>query len=235
MSPLPPNSFCRLELRTTDVESARTFYTTLLGHDRATIWPLHEQARARGAVPHWLGHLNMGDPERLAIVLGNFVSRGAMQLGPTIAADDRGHFVVIRDPGGAIVALSAPMNPPADPVPHVAWSALNTSNALTARRNYHELLGWDIADVATASAHGPFYEFSFTRGSPRAGAIADIAGRQGIHPHWLYFFSVPSVDEAMAATRRAGGTAFDAGVGLSGERLAVCEDPQGAAFGVVAE
>lgn len=233
MSSAVPNSFCRIELRTTEVESARTFYTTLFGHDRATIWPLHEQARARGAVPHWLGHVDVGDPQRLTGTLRDFIARGAVQLGPVMATDDRGHFVVIRDPGGAILSLNAPLNRPMDAAPAAAWSVLNTNNALIARTNYHELLGWDVVDAATASVHGPFYDFSFTRGSPPAGAIVDIVGRPGIHPHWLHFFNVASVDEAMAVTRRAGGTAFDAGLVSSGKRLAVCEDPHGAAFGVI--
>jgi len=225
--------FCRFELRTIDVVAARAFYNTLLDDDRATIWPLHEQARARGAVPHWLGHVNIGDPEQLIFTLREFAARGATPLGPTIATDDRGHFAVIRDPAGAILALAAPPNPMAPPMPEVAWSVLNTSDALTACTNYHELLGWDIAEVATASPHGPYREFSYNAGLPRVGAIADIAGRPEVHPHWLHFFRVASVDEAMMVTRRAGGTAFDAGLGPSGEYLAVCEDPQGAAFGVM--
>jgi len=226
--------FCRVELRTTDVNAARAFYATLFGHDRAAIWLLHEQARARGAVPHWLGHINVGDTARLAAVTNEFVTRGAVQLGPALATDDRGHFTVLRDPGGAIVALAAPPQPGSAPVLEVAWSVLNTNNVAVARANYRALYGWDIAESATVGPHGAYHEFSSSAAaSARVGALADIAGRPGVHAHWLHFFRTESLDDAVAATRRAGGTALDLTPGPSGARIAVCEDPQGAAFGLI--
>src|SRR5687767_10743075 len=92
--------FTRLELRTTDPDAARAFYRTILGHDRAVIWPLHEQALARGARPHWLGQLGVPDVERAAT---DFEGRGAMRLGPTQTRSDGTQIAVVRDPGGAIV------------------------------------------------------------------------------------------------------------------------------------
>ncbi len=226
--------FCRFELRTTDVDSARAFYAALFGHDRAAIWLLHEQARARGAVPHWLGHLNVGDAARLDAVTSTFVTRGAMRLGPTFTTDDRGHFAVLRDPGGAIVALAAPPQPVTAPALDVGWRVLNTTNITLARANYGELFGWDIADVSTVGPHGPYHEFSYGADThARVGALADIAGRLGVHAHWLYFFTTGSLSEAVETTRSAGGTALELPVARSGPRMAVCEDPQGAAFGLV--
>src|SRR5882672_3356246 len=94
--------FCRFDLRTTDADAARVFYARILGHDRAVIWPLHEQALARGARPHWLGQIGVEDAERVA---ASFVERGATQLGPTRPTPDGGEAVVLRDPGGALVAV----------------------------------------------------------------------------------------------------------------------------------
>jgi predicted enzyme related to lactoylglutathione lyase len=41
---------------------------------------------------------------------------------------------------------------------------------------------------------------------------------------------VDSLDPAIAATRAAGGLVLDPVVAPSGERICVCDDPQGAAF-----
>jgi predicted enzyme related to lactoylglutathione lyase len=226
--------FCRFELRTTDVPAARAFYAELFGHDRAAIWQLPEPARARGAVPHWLGHLDLGDAARRADATSAFIARGAVQLGPTFTTDDRGQFAILRDPGGAMVALAASPHADATPVLEVPYCVLNTSDAAAARANYSALFGWDIAESATTGAHGAYHEFSYRADAPaRVGAVSDIAGRPGIHAHWLFFFRTDAIERAVAHTRRAGGTVHDLPVGPDGARIALCDDPQGAAFGLI--
>ena len=90
---------CRFELRTTDADAARAFYGSILGHERSVIWPLHEQALARGARPHWLGQIGVegSDFDRVADA---FVARGATRLGPTLLRADGSQTAVLRDPGG---------------------------------------------------------------------------------------------------------------------------------------
>ncbi len=157
-----------------------------------------------------------------------------MRLGPTFTTDDRGTFAVLRDPGGAVVAVAAPSQGGAAPVLPVAWSVLNTSKVATARTNYGELFGWDIADVATDGPHGAYHVFSYGGEMPApVGAFADIAARPGVHAHWLHFFSTDTLNNAVTFTREAGGTVLDVSPGPSGARMVVCEDPQGAAFGLV--
>jgi hypothetical protein len=220
--------FCRLALRTTDADAARAFYPTVLGHDRAEIWPLHEQALARGARPHWLGHLEVGDVERATAA---FVDRGAMRLGPAQPTGDGGQTAVLRDPGGAIVAVSTP--PPSSASVAAAWHLLNTTNAAEAMVNYHELFGWEVKERVEIPPHGAFHPFAWQAGGPSVGAITDITGIPGRHAHWLFFFAVDALEPAIAATRGAGGLVLDPIVLPSGERVCVCDDPQGAAFALL--
>lgn len=70
-------------------------------------------------------------------------------------------------------------------------------------------------------------------GQPTIGMISDIAGRPEVHPHWLFLFAVPSLDAAVARVRSLGGIAIGPTALPNGARVAVCDDPQGAAFGLI--
>jgi predicted enzyme related to lactoylglutathione lyase len=222
--------FFRVELRTTDADAARAFYGKILGHDRAVIWPLHEQALARGARPHWLGNLGVPDVERATAA---FVARGATQLGPPRPANDGRQVSVLRDPGGAIVALSTPPPASANASIEAAWHVLNTNDATRAIENYRELFGWEVQDRVEIPGQGMFHPFAWQAGEKSAGVIADITGMPGRHPHWLFFFRVEALEPAMDATRAAGGLVLAPIVLPTGERICACDDPQGAAFALI--
>ncbi len=229
------SAFCRFDLRTTDAVAARAFYTRVFGHDRMTIWPLHEQALARGARPHWLGRIAVEDLEATAIA---FVERGAERFGPTIAMSDGGKATVLRDPGGAVVAVGTPPEGAAAEAARggasdVVWYVLNTRDAARALATYGELFGWSFGEPRALGAHGTFRELAWRAGAESAGMISDIADRPGVHPHWLFCFETASLTEALATVRAAGGLALDPVELPNGARLAVCDDPQGAAFGLI--
>jgi predicted enzyme related to lactoylglutathione lyase len=226
----PMVKFSRWELRTTDANAARGFYTKIFGHDRAVIWPLHEQALARGARPHWLGHLGVPDVERATAA---FVERGAATLGPAPPTVEGGQAAVLRDPGGAIVALSTP--PPSNVTANVepAWYLLHSNGAQRAIVNYRELFGWEVKERLEVPAQGVVHPFAWHPGGPSVGAITDITGMPGRHPHWLFFFRVDALEPVIAITRAAGGLVLDPITQPSGERVCVCDDPQGAAFALL--
>jgi uncharacterized protein len=157
-------------------------------------------------------------------------SLSAMRLGPTQPTGDGGHAVVLRDPGGAVVAVATPPPANAEARVDVVWHVLNTNAVARATANYRELFGWELTDRVGLGAHGSFQRFAWHAGGASVGAIADIAARPGVHAHWLFFFEVDALEPAIAATRAAGGVALDPIVVPSGERVCVCDDPQGAAF-----
>jgi hypothetical protein len=217
--------FCRFDLRTTDAGGAREFYARVLGHDRSVIWPLHEQARARGAQPHWLGTLGVEDAERVATA---FVERGATRLGPTLPTSDGGQSVILRDPGGAVLAVAT--RPRENTESGVVWHVLHTNDAVQATTNYVEQVGWEPTERVDLGAPGIFQQFAWHAGGDSVGAIGDIAARPGVHPHWLFFFAVDALDPALLAVRTAGGAPMEPTKLPSGQRVCVCHDPQGAAF-----
>jgi predicted enzyme related to lactoylglutathione lyase len=147
---------------------------------------------------------------------------------------------VIRDPGGAVVALAKP--PPAASErgagasrPDVVWHHLNTLDVERAKANYAELLGWEFKEPFELEGVGAVHPFSWQPGGPAVGSMADIANRAGVHPHWLFHIRVAALGPALETVRASGGLALPPLVLPSGNRVAACDDPQGAAFAVLEE
>ena len=226
------NRFFKVLLRTSDVASARAFYDSVLGPDVGEIVPLHEVAVARGAKPHWLGHLEV---ENVDAAILAFTRRGAERLSPTWVNPEGIEGATMRDPGGAVLALARrPAERPTSAVPRrhpeVVFCDLNTQGVEQAKVNYAELFGWAVTGALDLGPLGTFFEFAWESDGGPVGAMSDIATRPGVHPHWLFHFRVDAVETAIEAVRAGGGSLVRALALPSGERLAVCDDPQGAAF-----
>jgi predicted enzyme related to lactoylglutathione lyase len=225
--------FFRVQLRTLDVDAARTFYASVLDSRALHMVPLHEQAIARGARPHWLGFILVEDVARAAEL---FTQRGAAPLGPKWVNPDGLEAAVMRDPGGAIVALGKPaghadeLARAAGPTSEVVSCTLNTADVERARTIYQALFGWSFQEPLELGPLGRLHPFGFRPGAAPVSAMLDTAGRAGVHPHWLFHFRVEALEPAIERVREAGGSALPTMRLPNGERLAVCDDPQGAAF-----
>lgn len=221
--------FFQVQLRTSDVKAARTFYRALLGEGPLNVVELHEQAVARGARPHWLGYLEVDQVEDKA---REFITRGASALGPTWVNPEGLEAAVLRDPGGAIVAIAkpSPQTLAHEFGPHVMAYTLNTADVARAKTNYAELFGFEFHAALDLGELGVLHPFSFSAGGEPTGMMIDIAGRSGVHPHWLFHFRVGSLDAALALVEAHGGKALPPIVFPNGARVAVCDDPEGAAF-----
>lgn len=228
VSAVRPPRFSRYLLRTTDVEAAAAFYDAVLDHRGDGILPLHESAIARGARPHWLGHVQVGHGGAVDTMITRFVERGAMHLGPPPGVAD---FAIFRDAGGAIVAVTGNA---AESSSRVVWHQLSTLDPQRAAANYSALFGWSFAeneiDLGTLGRHR---RFAFDAGESFIGQVSGIEGRPEVHAHWLFFFAVPSLDLAVDRVRTKEGTVLGPIEFSNGARVAVCEDPQGAAFGLI--
>jgi predicted enzyme related to lactoylglutathione lyase len=216
--------FCRYELRTTHVDAASAFYAELLGRTDLIVRELPVSAQARGAPPHWLGYLSVAEQGGSVAALQRWNAHGAMPIGARV-----GNGAVVRDPGGAALALT-------DSVElvdaGVALHVLHTPDAARAAQLYAELFGWVLSGRIELGAVS-FQQFAWRADEPSAGLIGDIAGRPGVHPQWQYFFGVSELDAALAIVRKRGGLVIGPTELSDGSRVAACDDPQGAAFGLI--
>ena len=231
---VPMSRFFRYQLRTTDVAAAHAFYARVLGVDDATIVPLHEEALSRGARPHWLGFLDF-TPREVDVASLALVERGGQPLGPKWLNPEGLEAQVVRDPGGAVVALARSHRQHGGGATEhdIAWHILNTRDVELAKANYTEAFGWHFLEPLKLEDGGVLHPFAWTHGGPEVGAFYDIAGRPEVHPHWLFHFRVPSLGEALTAVKKGGGLAIGPLTLPSGDAIAVCDDPQGAAFALL--
>lgn len=124
------------------------------------------------------------------------------------AGAQRIHGNVLRDPLGAVFAVTDRLEEA--PSPPIVWHQLNTTDVARAKRFYAEAFAWTDTEPANVSIH----DFA--------------ASMPGVHTAWLFHFRVADLDATIAKVKAAGG--FVAGVSElpGGDRLAVCDDPQGA-------
>jgi|HubBroStandDraft_6_1064221.scaffolds.fasta_scaffold55544_3 predicted enzyme related to lactoylglutathione lyase len=232
--------FCRYDLRTTDPEAARRFYADVLGLDLTgapsdgepsmlAVWLLHEQARARGAPPHWLGHIGVTDVDAS---VERLLELGSERLGATVRASDGAVYATLRDPSGAVVAVRADTRRPRGSP--VAWHQLHTRDLDRAWATYSDLFGWTHTETLdVADPMGGYRMFAWEGAEKSVGSMANTARAHGVHAHWLYSFSVTDIEGAMNRVRAHGGKAPEGAIALpNGDRIAPCEDAQGAAFGL---
>ncbi|MEO8900372.1 MAG: hypothetical protein ABI488_02065 [Polyangiaceae bacterium] len=220
--------FFHYTLRTTNVPAARAFYAAVLGAGEADIVQLHEQALTRGARPHWLGFIKVAEVDAAAAA---FAARGATPLGPKWLNPQGLEATVMRDPGGAVVALAKP--PPAlslASLPEVLWHQLSTLAVQSAKANYAALVGWDFKEPFELAGVGALHPFAWQPGGPVVGSMSDIAQRPGVHTHWLFHFRVPALEPALEAVRAGGGVSLPVLTLPNGDRVVACDDAQGAAF-----
>lgn len=217
--------FTHYILRTTDETAARSFYDAVLGPGRAVIVPLHERALQRGAPPHWLGQIEV---ENVQSSVSAFIELGAEALGPVGTFPNGRQFAVLRDPGGAVVGLTSRSATSESDL--VCWHHLATNDRARVEQAYTSLFGWVLVSRETVPEQGELQHFRFDERSPEVGSIGSINGKAGRHPHWLFHMRVSDFDHAVATVRSMHGVVLGPFTLSNGERIAVCDDPQGAAF-----
>ena len=112
-----------------------------------------------------------------------------------------------------------------------SWPELATTDQVAAKKFYTSLFGWQFKD--TDMGPGGIYTI-FTRDGVDVGALMTLDAemqKMGMPPSWTAYITVDDADAAAAQAKASGGTVlkepFDV---MEHGRMAVIQDPQGAAF-----
>jgi predicted enzyme related to lactoylglutathione lyase len=110
------------------------------------------------------------------------------------------------------------------------WNELNTCDPAAARKFYGEQFGWTSDDFMPMQG-GAEYRFIDHQGL-RLGALSGLM--EGQHPHWRYYFRVPSVSKAKEIAESKGGKIAMGPMEVpGGDHILIGIDPQGAEFALV--
>jgi predicted enzyme related to lactoylglutathione lyase len=230
------------ENNSTDVETAKRFYTELFGWETEE-WPGEMQytiirsggkghggfAAAQGGAPsHWNGNVFVEDADEAARRAE--AAGGRILFGPE-SIPEVGRFALIADPQGAVVTAFSPQGEGGELGEGVfVWDELHTSDPAAAKSFYGEVFGWSARDEDM----GGFAYTIFKSAGDRdvAGCAQLREGEPG--PHWLTYVGTSDVDASAARAKELGGTVLVEPTDIPNDigRFSVIQDPAGAVFGL---
>ncbi|MFG3136862.1 VOC family protein [Streptomyces sp. NPDC048211] len=240
-----PGGPCWIELSTSDVPAAKSFYTALfgwrcetdpreeaggytmahLGDDRvAALSPVYRP----GQPPAWTVSFAVEDAD--AVTEKAKAAGGSLLVGPMDVFEE-GRFAVLADPSGAVFSLwqgrafagADLFNAPGA----LGWIELAARESAPALAFYTGVFGWTV----TASETYPQWGVG---GEDFGGLLTmDENIPPEVPPHWLPYIAVADVDATAATAQSGGGDLLMPPTDIAHSRsIAVVRDPQGAVFGI---
>ncbi|MFR9724603.1 VOC family protein [Streptomyces sp. MS19] len=250
-SPPVPGTHRWVSLMVHDLAAGRRFYGELFGwefdEDEPQLGPyvralrdghpvagLGEIAAGARRVVAWLPYIAARDADETAALVRD--CGGTVAVGP-LDIDRVGRLGIASDVSGAAFGLwqggprrSGPYRGPwGAPV----WNELITREASGAAKFYCTVFGYEAAPEPTAPEGSDRLTLRLD-GRPVAG-VRGVAGElpHDRGPHWLTYFSVPDVEEAVARAEELGGRRTSDPADSRFGRWAEVTDPEGAPFALI--
>ncbi len=250
-----PGTPCWFDLTTSKPQETQPFYSRLFG------WTFEDQGPDYGHY-HWVrkdGHVVAGFiPKAPGMIempggwtvyyssddaqadagrireLGGQVLVEPMQVGP------QGHMLVAADPTGAVFGLWQPLEFGGSELKNehgsMTWQEVNTRDAERALDFYMRLFGATSEAIPLETMPGGVTYHTLKKDAREVGGILQMDAEHwpaSIPPHWMPYFAVNDVGEAVRVAAGSGGTvsvpSFDSPYGT----ISVLADPDGAEFSVV--
>ena len=243
------------ELLTTDQDAAQRFYSAVVGWnvDRAKMGPPGVDYRACEAggtgvagimkmpdaapmPPLWMIYFGVDDVDAAT---AKATALGASVHMPSTDIPGVGRFAFLADPQGCLFYLMRGSSPEdsrafqdgmSSPPGHVVWNELTTPDQDGAVAFYGDLLG---IRQDGAMPMGELGDYKFWHvGDLRIGAV--MRTMQGGGNGWTIYIAVDDIDAAHKRVEAAGGKPLHGPSEIPGGGYTlICEDPQGARFGLV--
>jgi uncharacterized protein len=247
-----PGTFCWVDLTTTDQQAAKEFYGDLFGWEAQDL-PVDEQGtyysmmsldgrqvaaiapqppfqREAGVPPVWNSYVSVDSADATAERAREL---GGSMHAPPFDVMQAGRMAVIQDPQGAFFMAWEPreqfgaqlVNAPGA----LVWNELASPDLDASTAFYSGLFNWKV--VPFESGAEPY--LSIKNGESRNGGIRPLSP-PGLPPHWLAYFGVEDIDEALPRVQDLGGTKHAGPIDIQMATIAVVADPQGAMFALYA-
>jgi predicted enzyme related to lactoylglutathione lyase len=248
----PHGLFGWVDLTTTDVERARSFYAGLFGWTSQDLptsqgpayTMLYKDGRlvagmgpqpptmAEAGVPSlWSSYVLVED---LDAVLALVEPAGGQVTMPAMDVMEQGRMAMVADPSGAVVGLWQPMahqgaelfNAPGS----LTWNELQTRDLEAATAFYAAVLGWRW-DAAGEGYLVAYVDAKEGDDKSNAGAMTMPDAVPAEAPSsWMVYFAVEDCDASVALAQQLGASVFLPAMAMGPGRFAGLTDPTGAMF-----
>ena len=252
-----PGEFCWVDLATPDIEASARFYGELIGWEREELGSPAETGgysnftfkgktvagvgpiMAAGQPPAWSSYISVADADESAAKVRD--AGGAVLMDPFDIPGGAGRMAVCQDGEGAFFSIyQADAFQGAELVNEVGtwtWNQLVTRDLERAKKFYGDVFGWGLEHAEGAPADAPFFMWQ-VEGQRWEEGLAGAMTAEGnvpeeVPPHWQVYLAVESATEAIEQTTAAGGTDYTGVVEIPVGKLAVLDDPHGAAFAIM--
>ena len=246
-TPWPDGTPCWIDLMTTDVEAARTFYGDLFGW-QFDIGPeetgfystaLLDGRRVAGVFsmdadhpPVWTTYLATGDADATADAA---VRAGGTLLQPTMDVMDLGRMTVLQDPTGGTFgtwqAGSHSGTQLANETGTLVWNELMTRGYDAAKEFYAAVFGYSYTELGGGDFQYSTIEVSGNTVGGLGTLPAEVPAQ--VPPHWRVYFAVDDADEAVAKAVSIGAEVLRPAEDMPYGRHADLADPQGGTFSII--
>jgi len=247
-SPRLPGKFVWADLVTDDALAAQKFYTALFGwkfydyggyligrNDDRPMCGMFQRPRPAdpNAKPRWFGYISVGNVARAEQAV---TKAGGKVLAAPKKMPERGEQAVFADAEGAMfgVVKSSAGDPEdflADPGDWI-WIQLLSRDGQKAAEFYRQVGGYEI--IANTPTNKLSDYVLTSEGYARATIRTIRSDDKKVLPTWLPFVRVKNVGESVALTKQLGGKVWiEPKPDLFDGKVAVIEDPTGAAIGIL--
>ena len=243
----PVGAPCWVDLFTTDMGKARTFYEALLGWTSEDAGPdyggyVNFSKDGIGVAGGMTNDGSTGQPdswniylavEDAAATVDAAAAAGGAVIVPAMDVMALGRMAVVTDPGGAAIGIWQPgehkgfgvLAEPGAP----GWFELHTRAYDDSVAFYQKVFGWDTAVT------GDSPEFRYTTLGEGENGKAGVMDATAFLPEsapaaWNVYFAVADTDATVAKVQELGGAVIQGPDDTPYGRLTACTDPTGAAF-----
>jgi predicted enzyme related to lactoylglutathione lyase len=221
-------------METSAEESGGGAYTQFMLRDRpvAGMGEMSPEMKQSGMPPVWNSYVNVEDVKPVTArvsELGGSVSMPAMQI-MTV-----GRMAIYTDPQGAAFSVwqaqdhigAGIVNEPGS----FCWNELATSDLAAARSFYGDLFGWQFKE--SGGGDPPYTEIHL--GERGNGSMLPLGeAMQGVPPHWAVYFSVEDCEKSVAKLADLSGQVVMPPTRIEPGTFAICSDPRGGLFSLIA-
>jgi predicted enzyme related to lactoylglutathione lyase len=251
-----PGEFCWVDLATTDVDGAISFYGQLLGveaqpapgdpeetggygfftKDRKMVAGYGPTQR-EGQPAFWSSYVKVEDAEATAEKAKD--AGGQVHFGPIDLPNESGRIAVLQDPTGAFVCFNQQQNHPgAQRVNEPGtwtWNNLMTRDLDRAQDFYARVFGWEAVHNEGAPSGVLMWQVEGQRWPEGLGGLMEIGSDlpADMPAHWQVYFIVENADDSIQRAEGAGAELAFGPIDVPVGRLAALVDPQGAPVSII--